>query len=95
MAMSDDAAPKTVHQFEEEIHALAADLNAQHKQLHALSQKLDALERELGQAGFRRVKMALRDAYANITEAGQALVKAHMNLNVPPGAWEDQGEAQS
>jgi len=88
--MAEGETRDVAHEIQERIRALGEELNRHHRELHETSLRVDSLEREAGEHHFDRVVASLRDVYTNIAEAGRALVEAHLNLNVPPGAWKTE-----
>ncbi len=81
-------------QLRERAHELVQRLGQLHKDLRKLACAVEELEKEADKAHLVRVKLSMRAAYVRISQSGQSLVEAHLEMGVPPTAFEPEGSEE-
>ncbi len=89
--MEQDDRQQQLMELEREVHQIAVDLDAIHKDLQSFHDGLAALERRAEAAGLKVLEFGLKDAFVKTGRAGQALVDAHVRLNLPSDAYTPAG----
>lgn len=80
--------------IKEDIQRLVDELDKVHKHLRQINKGMEEVEIAAGEIGWERVKFALRAAYVKVSQSGSKLVEAHMDMTIPPTAYEQVGHPE-
>lgn len=79
---------QAVERLTQEVRELTYQLDEIHRTLQEFENWIIRLEDESDAAGLPRLNDALRDTYQKLIKASQALVEAHLTLNLPMTAFQ-------
>ena len=71
-----------------EVRDVTYQLDELHRNIQEMENWLAHLEDEAESANLPRVRYALRDTVQKLIKASQALVEAHLTLNIPAVAYQ-------
>ena len=79
---------QTAERIAQEVREVTYQLDELHRSLQDIENWIFRLEDESDAASLPRVRYALRDTFQKLIKASQALVEAHLTLNLPMTAFQ-------